>query len=281
MSMLKTLSAIVIALAVQQNAMAELLVPAYFYPSSDLSMSFWDDMTNVASQTSITAIVNPASGPGSAANPEYTNAISAFRNAGGHVVAYIPTGYGARAQSEVLADLATYNSFYTVDGVFLDEMSNQATDLAFYQSLYNTIKTNNAGYQVIGNPGTATLESYLTAADVLVTFEHDPIVGAYSTNIPANWTKSYSADHFANLLYNVTTETDMLVYASIANQNNVGYLYITNDTLPNPWDTLPSYWLAEANRVSSVPLSNSAIFALMGIGLISVMQFKRRSAILL
>jgi hypothetical protein len=27
---------------------------------------------------------------------------------------------------------------------------------------------------------------------------------------------------------------------------NAGYLYVTNDTPPNPWDTLPPYWTNHA-----------------------------------
>lgn len=30
-----------------------------------------------------------------------------------------------------------------------------------------------------------------------------------------------------------------------AKEAGIGWIYVTDDVLPNPWDTLPSYWEAE------------------------------------
>ena len=201
-----------------------ILLPAYFYPSSDPNQSFWDEMTAAAGQVGITAIMNPDSGPGSSVNSDYTTAVDVLRAAGGKVVGYVHTSYGVRPQTEVLSEVASYASFYNIDGIFLDEMSNQSGGLAYYQSLYSNIKSTNPGYRIFGNPGTNTLESYLTAADVLVTFENQT---GYDTYPPDSWTNNYSADHFAHLLYNVTDEAALLANVALAADRNVGYLYIT------------------------------------------------------
>lgn len=247
---------------------ANILLPAYFYPSSNPSLSFWDEMTAAAGQVSITAIMNPNSGPGSSVNSDYTTAVDAFRAAGGKVVGYVHTSYGARTQAEVLLEVASYASFYNIDGIFLDEMSNQPGGLlAYYQSLYSNIKSTNPGYRVFGNPGTNTLESYLTAADVLVTFENQT---GYGTFTPDTWTNNHTADHFAHLLYNVSDEAAMLPNVALAADRNVGYLYITNDTRvdENPWDTLPDYWNAEVSAISAIPEPSSGLLLLSGLGLI-------------
>lgn len=165
----------------------------------------------------------------------------------------------------MLLEVARYASYYNIDGVFLDEMSNQSGDLACYQSLYNSIKSTNPGYSIIGNPRTNTLELYLTAADVLVTFENQT---GYDTFTPDTWRNNYTADHFAHLLYNFSDEVTMLANVALAADRNVGYLYITNDILLNPWDTLPYYWNAEVSAVSAIPEPSSGLLLLADLGLI-------------
>jgi len=79
----------ILGLLLSFNAHAvNILLPAYFYPFSNLNQSFWDEMTAAAGQVGITAIVNPNSGPGTSVNPDYTTAVDAFRAAGGRVVGY-------------------------------------------------------------------------------------------------------------------------------------------------------------------------------------------------
>ena len=259
-------------LLISFNAHAvNILLPAYFYPSSDPNQSFWDEMTAAAGQVGITAIMNPDNGPGSSVNSDYTTAVDVFRAAGGKVVGYAHTSYGARSQADVLSEVASYASFYNIDGIFLDEMSNTSVDFAYYQSLYSSIKSTNPGYRIFGNPGTNTLESYLTAADVLVTFENQT---GYDTFTPDTWTNNYTADHFAHLLYNVNDKAAMLAYVALAADRNVGYLYITNDILTNPWDTLPQYWNAEVSAVSSIPEPSSGLLVLAGLGLIGFRYHK-------
>ena len=155
------------------------------------------------------------------------------------------------------------------------KMSNKSVDLDYYQSLYSSIKLTNPGYRIFGNPGTNTLESYLTAADVLVTFENQT---GYDTYTPGSWINNYKADHFAHLLYNVNDEAAMLANVALGADRNVGYLYMTNDTLPNPWDTLPHFWKAEVSAVSAIPEPSSGLLLLAGLGLIGFRYQKFKGA---
>ena len=266
---LKKTAFLAIALIFSMHASANILVPAYFYPSLDPAQSNWDEMTAAASKTNITAIMNPANGSGSAANSDYTAAINTFRAAGGQVIGYVPTTYGARAQADVLAEVSKYQHFYNVDGIFLDEMSNLASNLAYYQTVYGGIKAINSAYSVFGNAGTNTLEGYLTAADVLVTFENQT---GYATYVPDAWTQNYAANRFEHLLYNVGSESTMLSDIALAQERNAGYVYVTDDnnanpnSINNPWDTLPSYWNAEVNRVTTpLPASGVLLFSSLGL----------------
>ena len=114
------------------------LVPAYFYPTW-WDGSPWDDLNAAAARIPVEAIMNPDSGPGTALNSDYVVAVTQLHTAGGKVIGYVPTGYGASAAEDILSDVSNYVSWYGVDGIFLDEMGNQDGDLD-YVSLYACIK---------------------------------------------------------------------------------------------------------------------------------------------
>src|SRR4051812_25332655 len=125
------------------------LVPAYFYPTWWRG-SPWDDLNAAASRIPIEAIMNPASGPGPGANPDYRVAVGALQASGGRVIGYVPTGYGSRPAAEVIADVRAYLQWYDVDGIFLDEMGNQLGDLD-YTAVYACIKAMGGDLHVVGN----------------------------------------------------------------------------------------------------------------------------------
>jgi Spherulation-specific family 4/PEP-CTERM motif len=272
----------------------ELLVPAYFYPSSNPALSYWDEMTAAAAAgAKITAIVNPNNGPGAAFNSDYSTAINAFRAAGGTVLGYVYTCYGnnncvtglpsTRSVQDVLSDAAKYRSWYGVSGVFLDEMSNDVTDYAFYKDVANGLRSTDASTKIFGNPGTATDEIYLNVADTLVTFERG--TGSYagaSTRQP--WMDTEPASRQAHLHYNVDTEAQMRSLLTQAQALNAGYVYITNDcydnvrpACTNPWNSLPSYWNAEVAAVTAVPEPPTAWLALVGAGVLA-WRVRRKAA---
>jgi len=73
--------------------------------------------------------------------------------------------------------------------MFFDEMSNDLTDVGYYQAIRVYVKTKNAAATVISNPGTIftnnpsgqttyTVEDYAMVADILMTFEDTGRVSA-------------------------------------------------------------------------------------------------------
>ncbi|MBN8247340.1 MAG: spherulation-specific family 4 protein [Verrucomicrobia bacterium] len=224
-----------------------LMVPAYFGPRAG---GDWDRLTAAARRVPLIAILNPASGPGDAVNPQYTRAIQAVRSAGGRVTGYVSTAYGRRVAEAVKEDIRRYHDFYTLDGFFLDEMSNDgsATSLAYYADLRQHILRLNPAYHITGNPGTTTQESYVTrpTADTVVTFEDGTGYPGYS---PSAWTKRHPAHRFCHLLHSVAETSALTNAVRLAQSRNAGFLYVTDDVLNNPWDRLPAYWDAEVNLV--------------------------------
>jgi hypothetical protein len=242
----------------QQTVRAELdvVVPAYFYPSAN---SPWNAMTAAADEVAITAIMNPGNGPGNAKDNNYVAAVNAFRAAGGRVLGYVYTSYGARALTTVTADIDRYAMWYGIDGIFVDEMANTgpAERLNYYKAIYDHAKSINPDWEVMGNPGTTTIEQYLTwpTADRLMVFEN--VSAEYPDYDPSAWNKNYDSARFVHLIHTEPSAATMQTRLEQALTKGVGGIYITNDDLVqnNPWDTLPTYWQAEVNAIAAINAS--------------------------
>jgi hypothetical protein len=246
------------------------LVPAYFYPTW-WSGSPWDKLNKAAAKIPIEAIMNPDSGPGRGPdpNPDYVIAVGELQKAGGKVIGYVSTGFGSRPADLVIADINSYVSWYHVDGIFLDEMSNQLGDLD-YASIHDYIKnlgcTLGRDLHVVGNPGIPFLQvkAFLPAADTLVIFEGPltnsdpngasfrlyPTKGPY-TGLPL-WFQNYPPERFANLVFGTPTAPTMVAGLAKAVAFNAGYVFLTDDSLPNPWDTLPAFWQKEVDTIAFI-----------------------------
>lgn len=243
---MKRLAALALAALLAAPSFAlDLVVPAYFYPAGKKNP--WPQLATAAEHASVIAILNPGSGPGTVTDPNYTAAIASVRTAGGRVIGYVSTRYAARPINEVTADINKYIAMYAVDGFFLDEMTNDADNahLAFYQSAYNYIKAINPAYLVMGNPGTNTLEAYasLPVADSFVVFEGS--AATYAHYAPAAWQAGYAKRRFVHVVYG-STKVQMHKDIANASSRGAGGIFVTTDKLPNPYDTLPSYWKDEA-----------------------------------
>ena len=295
MSYQRKIAAVILVLGIHSSVWATaLLVPAYFYPSSDPTQSYWDELTAAAaSGANITAIMNPENGPGSAFNADYAAAVNSFRAAGGKVLGYVYTCYGGtqcftglpptQTTAQVLAAAQQYADWYGIDGIFLDEMSNRLGDLPYYQTVAQGLRAAHANWKIVGNPGTSTPAAYLAVADTLVTLETG--TGSYANAATESWMLTADPMRQANLFYNVATADAMRALLAEAVARNVGYLYITDDryiigdpSANNPWDQLPSYWNAEVAAVRAmraVPEPASAILLLAG--MVPLLVMRRRA----
>lgn len=247
---MKRLAALALAALLAAPAFAaDLLVPAYFYPGG--KKNFWPQLAAAASQAPVMAILNPASGPGSVTDPNYTAAVAAVRAAGGKVVGYVSSSYTNRAIGDVTADINKYVAMYPIDGFFIDEMTNDADSghLAYYQTVYNYIKALNASYFVVGNPGTNIPEAYagLPVADQFVVFEGSD--KSYRNYVPAAWQSGYAAGRFAHIVYGAS-KGSMSKHLANAAARGAGAIFVNGDKLPNPYDTLPNYWKDEVGAAA-------------------------------
>ncbi|MCC6492271.1 MAG: hypothetical protein IT424_04550 [Pirellulales bacterium] len=244
-------TALLSAASSSQAPALEIVVPAYFYPGRN---SPWVEMTAAADDAPITAIMNPGNGPGNVPDNNYVSAVNAFRAAGGRVIGYVYSSYGNRPLAEVTADIDRYAAWYAIDGIFVDEMANTgpAERLNYYKSIYDHAKTKDPKWEVMGNPGTHTIEAYADwpTADRLMVFEN---TGAQSPPyVPSPWTANYDSDRFVHLVHTEPSAENMAAALDLALQRNAGGIYITDDVMNNPWDRLPTYWQAEVAAVAAI-----------------------------
>ena len=89
------------------------------------------DLKRQYSEVPFWVIVNPASGPGSDVDANYTRAIDRLIGAGCVVLGYLPTGYGKVPVRDVRRDMDAWRRMYPrVHGVFFDEMIYADTESA-------------------------------------------------------------------------------------------------------------------------------------------------------
>jgi hypothetical protein len=139
------------------------IVPAYFYPGTGGPGTVGDGcaaLDAAAAQIPVIAIVNPASGPGPAEDPNYAAAMTSLEKAGGKADAYIFTNDGSTSLATVEGEITTYLSQYgsLINGFFLDGMLVTPSTLSYYQPIDSYIKSFSPSYTVIGNPGQPFLE---------------------------------------------------------------------------------------------------------------------------
>lgn len=210
-----------------------LLIPAYFDP--DTQASDWWKLNSIAQKwTPLIAIANPNSWPWKKKTSSYSQAISSLKNSGWKVIGYVSTSYGSRSLKKVISDINKWNKFYQIDGIFIDEMSNNPTkkELAYYRVLYKYIKKINPQWIIVGNPGTSTDKLFFNYVDIMVTFESDQ--KDYLSSIwEQNNLQWVPFDAQATLIYGVT---DFQSVNSVISTRNSWWIYVTSRTLDsNPW----------------------------------------------
>lgn len=264
-----------------------ILLPLYSYPNwyAGAAAYEWDDVASAASQVPITAIINPNSGPnGGPPNADYIHGMSDLMAAGVTMVGYVYTSYGnttLRPLLDVQHDIDLYDQHFAthgISGIFLDEASNDPAKAPYYAALYNYIKSKPHLSKVITNPGINIPETFVATptADTTVIYESTSGWAGYGAD---PYVANYSAGRFASLMLNVPTIAEMHASIDLAVQRNIGYVYVTDDTIlaspnDNPFDRLPTYWQNEVSYVASVPEPSVAVF--LGCALLAGAASRRR-----
>jgi hypothetical protein len=229
-------------------ARMRLWVPAYYYPFGP-GLREWERLIASAKSVPIVAIINPASGPGDHVDTNFAAIIPRARKVGITVVGYIGTQYTRKPLNQVKAEIDTFLRFYPeIQGFHFDEQTSDARGVDYYAELYRFVRERIPGALVITNPGTSCDAAYALrpAADVICLFEHERGFDEFK---PPAWARRLSGSRFCIQAHTVATEAQMKKALRRAAELKVGYVFITDDVGPNPYDTLPSYWDAEVQAV--------------------------------
>ncbi|MGA5760274.1 spherulation-specific family 4 protein [Nonomuraea bangladeshensis] len=252
-------------------------VPAYFLPSGGTAAD-WSLMNTAAGKPGL-LVANVANGPDDEARPAYADALAAAHDAGIKVIGYVDTGYfgttgfGTRLGSvsaddwraQIQSDVNKWYRFYgsSIDGIFFDQAQSLCGPagvgdawVSLYREATAYVKKYHPGATTIANPGVSPNPCYADAADILVTFEgpYGSYLDRQGPYLPAAWEARHDPRRIWHLVYDVPA-SGLATVMSLSKANNAGYVYVTDDVLPNPWDRLPPY---HAEQVTAAKGSGGA-----------------------
>jgi len=233
----------------------KMLVPLYVYPGSA-----WDQVvTAAATGVKIIAIINPNSGPdANGPDSSYKTYMQKLTTAGVDMVGYIHTSYGARSISDVQKDISTYASKYPgLKGIFVDEASADASEVAYYTQVYNAIKANSGYANTILNPGTQPDQGYLDISTNIVIFESPAsslkssfaswVKCAPNASEKAGWKYKFSGIAYGASQGTMTSTINTMMTAGM------GLVYVTDGAAGCcTYNTLTSYMSAMATTVKAL-----------------------------
>ena len=196
--------------------------------------------------------INPASGPGSGPSTSWTNAITQLKNAGAVVTGYVPTAYGTgRTISNVEGMISSYNQFYPgmLDGIMFDEVSGSCTQTAFYTTISNYARS--LGYNYIrANPGASICQTDVPLFNHIAIFESSGYPSE-STLSSRTYYPQYSKDvvGFGATVHSTSTYDPTWLHMAV---KYLKWVYITDQTEPNPYAVFPSYFNQYLTDLSSL-----------------------------
>ncbi len=255
----------------------QIAIPSYIHPGADPAA--WDRLIDSEPEKVGIAVVNVLNGPDIEEREVWASVMERAHDAGIQVLGYVDTGYfgatGMRTRlgstrpedwvSQAQQDINAWYDLYGdwLGGIFFDdgqnvcgpeEGSNRWADLQAHLNEFQ--KRREPDSLTVLNPGTVVPQCFEHTADVLLTFEspYEAYVGTSPSEAlnyrPLDWTPE-DPSKIWHLVYGATRE-QMPRAMDLSRQRGAGYIYVTDDVLANPWDSVPddAYWSAEQAKVT-------------------------------
>jgi hypothetical protein len=158
------------------------------------------------------------------------------------VLGYVDADYGRRAAAEMEDEVGRYLEWYEPAGVFIDRTPASTCSSAAICKVLSAARSH--GLSVTINPGQPEIDPQdAELCDHVVNFE-GPQTTYRATKFP-DWVEDVHAGKFWHLVYEVDCARDMREIAAAVADAHAEILYITDATMPNPWERVPSYWREE------------------------------------
>jgi hypothetical protein len=251
----------------------QIAVASYIHPGADKNA--WDRLIASDSSKVTFVVANVLNGPGSEKVSSWTNVIGRARASGKKVLGYVATGYlgqtGIRTRlgstrtqdwvAQIEQDVNAWYALYGNDmgGIFFDEGFNVCGSNDEFPAMYTQVnsyaKRAHPGALTVLNPGTSIPQCYEDTADIMLTYEssYAGYLGKASNpdlNFHELGWKPKSPTKIWHIIYDVPADAVASI-AATSRERDAGYIQITDDIMPNPYDTLPNdaYWKAEEAAV--------------------------------
>lgn len=213
-----------------------LVVPAYF-----------PDWSPLLDHRPADLILDLPNGVGAGNTPDsyYQAQVKKAKNDGITVLGYSSTDDGSRPMANVEADVRHYRDWYGITHVFLDVVSGAPAQFGYYQRLSRYVHALDGTGSVWLNPGSFPDQDYMSLGDVVMVFEGS--YAEYLTLRVPSWVYQYPAATFAHTIHDTSgSELDNALRLAVARR--AGHVFVTDRSLPNPYDGPPAYWASETEH---------------------------------
>ena len=232
-----------------------IIVPAYFYPAGEGEKE-WTRLAAVAKTMPLVVIIDPDNGPGTRVDPNYQKVLKLISETGATPIGYISTSYGKRDGAQISADAKTWLKFYPeIQGYFLDEQTSDEAHAPELLKNCQALRALRPKGPIVSNPGNPCAAGYFQKGgpDVICVYERSIPLEKY---IPAAETAKLPPMKFGGLVYAQADEVLALKQIELAHEKNLGWLFVTNSNLPNPWDRLrPILKPSPKSPISDLPIA--------------------------
>ena len=247
-----------------------ILVPLYVNPGGN-GFDLWNEIIDSSNNVPITVIVNPSrggwslpSGIGSCPESIYNDAITKLLDSGVKTIGYVDTQEGKRDINQVKADIDIYLNCYHVNGVFIEsKYAATKENFNYYYALFWYTRHTAGAIDRVPQPlfflgaGNNPSNEYYTE----ITFDTAVIFDGVSSPAWADYSlKNYTNKkhlgepytYTAALIHSAPDITTMQFDINKAVERHINYIYVTDDVMNNPWDSLPSYWRSEVDYIREI-----------------------------
>jgi hypothetical protein len=241
-----------------------IIIPMYIYPGSIYTNADYNQLIDLKKKyhsVPVYVILNPASGPGTVQDGNYSVAIQRLQGAGIKVLGYIDTAYAGRSLAAAEADVDQWKNLYPgIDGIFYDQMTNDgnAAHIAYFKDLTTYIHLKGF-YPSIGNPGTTTIGDYFDndCADIIMTWENS--VYPSESDLKGDFSGG-------NASYDYSRRAGIVYSQGAFNLNNfnlmrtyLGLVYINSGS--NSWSSVSGYMETMLQKLSAADYALTANYA--------------------
>ena len=243
-------------------------VPLYIYPNWWVGSPYqWTPVIDaIANNPTLQfyVVLNISNGPDTTLNSDYQHGISdliAASTAADNlkILGYVFTSYGARLIADVKQDIDRWDNFYNpdIDGILLDEMASVTGSESYYSDIANYAKTTVGMSEVWGNPGNPTTQNYINTVDTIIIYEGStqPSLETFATS---TFSPNFDKSKFAVNIFGQTV-LDTQYIQDLDAAAYIGHIHYTDDTMPNPYDVLPTYLNNLLLLLVSLPPDSSSI----------------------